>query len=287
MKISHSIIIPVRNRLANLNVCLASIVRSAEHCGVEDYEIIVVNDGDRDPGYTLLPNVLYALPPSDPLNGPFNKPRLQGIGIMMARGKVLTFLDADALVPLKFMENAKRLDDSTLTKLCYRVRKIPLLGDIDTSNPDSLFERYDSFSRAMEAYRKPHTGWLTPRQEARFIRDHEPVFGNSQFSITKDKLLPVLPDQQFDCRGFEDINFNLQIWAWNYADYRAEMVTDADHALLHLPNPPNNNEQWGGIDTGANERKYFTRWHNFSYLARKKRYDALKQFAMGNNNSKD
>jgi glycosyltransferase involved in cell wall biosynthesis len=292
MSISHSIIIPHRNRVPNLNVCLDSIIQSADYCGVSDYEIIVVNDGPDDPGFKPLQSVLYALPP-DRNFGPFNKPRLQGIGILMARGAILTFLDADALVPRRFMENATRLSNNpSLTKLCYRVRKIPQsddvkaldkTGPIDLKDPESLFARYDLFQRAMEAYKKPHTGYLSARQERKCLTDKEPVFGNSQFSIPRNKLLPVLPDRRFDCRGFEDIYFNLQIWAWNYADYRAEMVTDSEHALLHLPNPTDNKDQWGGINGGANESLYRVQWHTFSHLARKKRYEELKHFALGEN----
>jgi len=273
--ISHSIIVPHYNRLANLNRCLVSIARSAERCGIEDYEVIVVNNGPQDPGFALMPNVIYAMLPDKPAT--FNKPALQCCGILMAQGNVLTFLDADALVPLWFMDNPEKLlRDPSLTKLCYRVRKLPEGAPDDQS---TLFGNYNSYPRAMEAYRKPHTGWLPPFQEHRFIRDKEPVFGNSQFSITKEALGPVLPDPAFFCRGYEDIYFNLQIWAYHYQDYRAEMVTDADHALLHLPNPPDADAQWGGIQQGANENLYHSRWHRFQLLARKKRYRELRQFA--------
>jgi hypothetical protein len=91
----HSIIIPHRDRLESLRLTLWGLGRSARRCKVTDYEVLVIDDGlvaetrrvARESQCCGV-KVLTGPPPGR---------------IEMARGEVLTFLDADMIVGEKFM----------------------------------------------------------------------------------------------------------------------------------------------------------------------------------------
>jgi glycosyltransferase involved in cell wall biosynthesis len=194
----HSIIIPCQGREQNLAVCNASIEYSASVCGESDYEIIVIRKGD-DPPVVLRSNETM----------PFWKNHLLNRGIEAAKGDVLTFLDADAVVGPKFMENANRLQDASLTKLAYRVRYAEY--DAWPGSWSGRFASYDAFSLA-----------------------YEDSNGNSQFSIRRDKLGSLRYDERYFGRGLEDLEMNRRLAA--LPDYKCEIVTDSDHAMFHIKN---------------------------------------------------
>ena len=302
----HSIIIPHRDRNAYLEQCLWSIERSARECGVEDYEVVVVDNRSRltpvqgIPGHGL---TVYFHDPAVPID-PFNKPRLQNIGIERSAGEILTFLDADAIVPTRWFDCAAmllRLGSHAVTKLCYRVRSLPpeaLRGLQDASAigdrlvlVDEWFDNYDAYPNPFEAYGKPHVNFDGKPEPSRWkisqcqewLDDHgykhpesgdvndwraavrdapekpgTPVFGNSQFSITRKCLGDLRFNEAYKGRGYEDLWLNRELWRRDKENYRAEIVTAPDYALLHLTQPDGGTEEWGaGKYNEASYRRYF------------------------------
>ena len=269
----HSLIIPHKGRAKHLAFCVASIHSSANLCGIpsDDYEILVVGEQcglsmehfwipcDDVPPVNLRPN--------EP--APFWKTRYLNMGIAAAEGDVLTFLDADAIVGPHFMENIARLDDESLTKLCYRVRYTTAIEwDNYGTNWGLAFGSYNDLpgcGLAFEAYGSAECDhrqqmesempvhWspeMFKEQAAR--RGRKRIFGNSQFSITRKKLGDVRPDERYFGRGWEDIDFNKRIAARHGSEYRAEIVTDGQHALFHIRHeftPGYGSDRWNRRNT--------------------------------------
>ena len=225
----HSIIIPHRNRLPQLAACLASINRSAEATGIEDFEIVLVNHGVPEDahGFTLAAMTphLRIIMDTDPMPI-FNKARLLNYGLKAARGDVITFLDADAIVGERWLEGAEvlveperlldvdpelaakwtayglELAELNLTRLCYRVRTLPRdfahypdhFGQPPAECIATAFAFYPDHPRAYEAYITPD---FSPPEGAKPDPVQHPVFGNSQFSIPRGTLAALadaLPD---------------------------------------------------------------------------------------------
>ncbi len=240
---------------------------SAEHCATNDWEVIVVDDTHYEDS-SILPwkkdafNATYYYTEQEPF---FNKPKLLNIGISHAKGDVLTFLDADAIVAPRFMENPQRLvAEPSLTKLCYRVRHLskadaqPVHDNSDwRAVIERLFADYGEKRIRAEHYGQPDKGsWK---------RTSTPIFGNSQFSIRREVLGDLRFDERFKGRGYEDIHFNFLIWKHYYKTYRAEIVTDADHAMYHVENPPTDQEGWGpGAQNESNCRLYRREFGNWT-----------------------
>ena len=270
----HSLIIPNRDYTPWLRHCLWSIERSAEICfrGPKEYEVVLVDE--RSENAPPVPNCgrVVTVPGREEI---FNKPRLLNIGLEEARGQVLTFLDADAIVGPRFMEavdSLERLGALALTKLCYRVRYLPqkALGQLDQKarsfgeDPGarpwaqlemSWFDRFETYQMASEGYGEADN-LLNEKDLKRTDVSAMPVFGNSQFSITRRALGGLEFDEGFIGRGFEDLWMNRQIGRRHGDDYRAAMVTDAAHAMFHVRNPPK--ENWGpGEQNKANFRRYY------------------------------
>lgn len=234
----HSILIPHRNYNAYLDLCLWSIYRSAQRCEIpaNEWRVWVIDCGSET---SPLPSkqVSVCLCPPPPPGRLFNKPLALNVGIELAlkhdKADVLTFLDADAIVGLRWLENTQTPWDAT--RLCYRVRKIPkarfqefydsaLKGD--GAVVADAFEHYNGYSRAFEAYRQVEHNADTGL----------PVFGNSQFSIRADVLGDLRFNESLEGRGFEDLWLIREIWR-KYGDaYRGIVAKDADHAMFHVQN---------------------------------------------------
>jgi hypothetical protein len=243
----HAIIIPHRNRWNNLELCAESIETSAINCGLDDYRIIVVNDGPCDIGLDFEGIEGRTILQDNSQMPILNKPYLQNIGIECAvthQAEVLSFLDADAIVGPRWMENVFRLrDDPTLTKLCYRVRYIKA-----GTPPD--FNNYESFPLATESYGRP--------EHNAFVKG--PIFGNSQFSIRRDVLRNTRFNEDYAGRGFEDLWMNRELWIRDPDVYRAEIVTDAAHAMYHIQNTLGGSD-WFDVELNAfNARMYRGSW---------------------------
>lgn len=237
---THSIIIPTRDRNRNLGRCVRSINRSARVCEAKKYEIIVVDNGTPELPFPAEPHTTVIVDQSPMVV--FNKPRCQNVGIDNSTGDVFSFLDADAIVGRRWMEGVQRLtDDPTLTKLCYRVRYLPMLGDDWACREDGPdFDRYETYPLAHEGYGRPEHNFPCPG----------PIFGNSQFSIRRDVLGDTRFNEEYAGRGFEDLWMNRELWMRNPDAYRAEIMTDAEHAMFHIQNAEPDGPDWR--DMGLN-----------------------------------
>lgn len=237
----HSIIIPWRSSgdgtpLAGgryLRPCIDSIFLSASNCGIlrANFEIVL----------------------SDRKATVFNKAQLLNDGVEYANGDVLTFIDADSIVGSAFMESVNALiDDPAMTKLCYRVRKC----DDITKDHAKLFAAYDSFPLAGEAYGAPHNLRSGRKSES------EAVYGNSHFSITREKLANVRWDESFLDGRMEDVEMNRRIAAYHGPAYKATIVTDPSHAILTLDH--GRNPAWNATQTHRNNATYWQRWNDYN-----------------------
>lgn len=277
----HSIIIPHRNYNTYLRHCLWSIAHSAEVCGRTDYEVVVVDQGSTAVPTSDDPHVKVIAGPPAPRaedgNRYFNKPAAQNLGIRCSDGDVLSFIDADTLVGswwLGCVDRLQRLGPMAISKLCYRVRYLPQQA-MESLETESLADRswrmtvwfahYETFQRAREHYGEPDCdpndvvgedgcahaweGHVPPR---------EPVFGNSQFSITRAVLGETRFNEEYAGRGFEDLWMNRELWRRDPENYRAAVVTDAEHALLQIRNP-GQGALWGaGPQNKANFQRFYS-----------------------------
>lgn len=272
----HSIIIPHRDRLESLRLTLWGLGRSARRCKVTDYEVLVVDDGvvaetrrvaRESQCYGV--KVLTGPPPG---RRQFNKPKLLNHGIEMARGKVLTFLDADMIVGEKFMRAPMALaSPEAPTLLGYRVRHLSPdavqqvhahAGDLDALDlmirSWTRSEPFSTWARATEQY------W-NPAPKPSIDQGKEPVpfgphaFGNSQCSIRRDILGDLRFDESYECAGYEDISFVREVWRKHRPRYTGLILTDPDYALLHLfhPRPLEAGHPWNDPDANAaNQERY-------------------------------
>ena len=277
----HSILIPHRNRLKRLQLCIWSIERSARICGIapNEYEVIVA-DQASDGGTAALHATFHyivrdiatirvlrdpgGLATVDTPGGPvsvFSKPRALNHAIEAAQGEVLTFLDADAIVGSRWLEGAEWLASdkgADTTRLCYRVRYLPESTALEwTPCPESeavladCFRRYDDgdlFPRAHEAYLDPEVNAVCELQ-------HGAVFGNSQFSIRRETLGELRGDEGYTGAGFEDLEFIRAISRQAGEAYKGVIRTDPEEAMFHIRNT---REPGWGCDflNQANRKRY-------------------------------
>jgi len=234
-KYTHSVLITHRNRHQQLRLCIWSLVEAAKASGHWNWELVIVDNGS-DYGLKQLawmPQRMRVIEDLRPMPI-FNKPALWNVAIEAARGEVLTFLDADAILGPRFLEGAELLRDPDLVRLCYRVMYLeqdwlerlgPERGRLELVR--DLFARYYSgdFRRAYEAYGGHNNNeWAAGGA----------VWGNSQFSITRENLRDCRPDERFAGRGFEDLDFLRQIERSWGDRYRGRLVEDADRNMFHL-----------------------------------------------------
>jgi len=256
--VAHSIIIPHRDRQATLEVCLFAIARSARITTQNSYEVVVVDNGSQDTKFmerlgATYPNVRW-LSNRDTMVE-FNKPRLQNTGIEKSRGKVLTFLDADAVVGDWFMSHFDTLlQKPEVTKLCYRVRLLPteqLKVWHNATAQDAVvanwFDDYDHWFRAYEAYGEAHSDSQRGKEGDGIL------FGNSHYSIRRDVLGDIRYDESMVGHGYEDL---LQLW------YLQQRLGDAynpvlvDDSILCLQHLYHDNRWLGGDISRRNEKMY-------------------------------
>jgi glycosyltransferase involved in cell wall biosynthesis len=231
----QSVLIPHRDRNKHLGLCLWALNRSARLLGISQWEAVVIDCGSRTLPQCHGPNIQVIQDRNAPKE--FNKSRAYNLGIEAARGDVLTFLDADAVVGRQFMKGMECLADSALDRCCYRVRYLPKeeAGRMEPMRGrdayvDRLFANYDDYRIGLEAYGSFHQD----------IRQHPKIggepWGNSQFSITRKNLGDIRYDEKIGW-GIEDVDMNMMLQAKFGPDYRALIFTDEKHAMFHLEHP--------------------------------------------------
>lgn len=267
---THTIIIPHRNRHEHLRLCLWSIRRSAGICGVFDYLVVVVDNGSdpppvlEDDGRSCRVRLVRDFRPM-PI---FNKSALLNLGLELTRDGVVTILDADAIVGQRFMSGIEPLAKPKLTRICYRVRSVvdaDLRAVLACHSPamtaeiiDTLFGQYndrcqsaDRFRLLWEAYRFPDRNRHEPEQQP---------WGNSQFSMRRADIGDLRFDETMPGKGWEDIDFNRQVYAKYRDTFRGNIWTDPDHAMLHLTAPKKTIDWSNESIQMQNFKRYEAKW---------------------------
>lgn len=245
----HAILIPHRGRHEVLADCLASIDYAYRTYGSPwPTRVIVAGpEGDIDFGYLarlveassgVVPLFWAGYTPKalgDREPEIYNKAEGLNVAIDAAidqGAEVVTFLDCDMVVGPQWGLSIDRLEDPNLIRLCYRVRNLPIAWSLpdEPAVLEAIFDRYDDWPLAYEAYGSPT--WGGGRKHAP-IDEPVAVFGNSQYSIELAVLGDLRHDERHVGRGFEDLDLIDRIATLHGARYEAEIVTDGPRALLH------------------------------------------------------
>lgn len=233
----HSIIIPHRNRLPFLRLCLWSLHRSAVECHVPEWEweAVVVEGGPAGDVNGLASSNIRIV--REPIDGPFNKCRLLNRGIEAVDGDIFTFLDCDAIVGRRFMECVARLEDPSIHRVCYRVRYLCVsfllwITEVADRSPfvDSLFASYNKSN----VYR---LGWEAYGTHDLNTWTDDPTrqpWGNSQWSVRRETLGDLRFDEGYVGHGQEDLDMLCRCEARWGKEYRGVIFTDPDHAMFHI-----------------------------------------------------
>jgi len=221
----HAIIVPCLDR--SLTACLDSIHASAANCNIQAYRVFICDGGSKvvhKPYHreTIVP--CQGLEPVRLLPGedrPYNKARClnAGIAAVEARECVLTFLDADAIVGLRFM--AAAMNAGKYDRVMYRVSRA---GKPWGEAPISY-----------EAYGHPDDDWsYRMRLDPPVMPGPDlPPQGNSQFSILRTKLNEVRFNEAYFGRSFEDLWMIRELYRRGLNN--TAIHTDEDHAMFHVP----------------------------------------------------
>jgi hypothetical protein len=170
----------------------------------------------------------------------FCKARLLNLGIEHAKGEVITILDADAIVGIRWACCAEMLQHTNIHRVAYRVRylkkeMLPVLYGGDRNVIVShCFANYDDHRVGWEAYGHPQ---YNHAEAGGRVREPEPgaqPWGNSQFSMRRDDIGDLRYDEGYVGKGLEDIDFNRQIHDQLGKAFRGEIFTHAEYAMFHL-----------------------------------------------------
>jgi len=226
-------------------VCLWSIQHSVRYCGLteDEFEILIVSNPVGELGNfaskiyesndcTLFNGVRIIYDDSDmPV---FNKSKLLNIGIDKSNGDILTFLDCDMIVGEKWIKGVEQFEkNEKVVRVCYRVAQLDktLVKQILTFRHlrkpliKKYFCDYSKYKVTFEAYRFPWRNRCEPSY---------PIWGNSQYSIPRNKLDNIRYDETFIGRGHEDIEMNTQIWHRYKNNYKGYLNIDPDYCLFHM-----------------------------------------------------
>lgn len=229
-------------------LCVRQLKYSSMLSG-QDMEVVVVHEGGLLPLYSWCRVIRQ---PNRTTGELFNKPRLQNVGIEAARGDVLTFVDADAIVADFFFQAAEFATSPRITKVCYRVRRLPEdfpeVVRKDSGAITKAFDRYDHYDDWA------HEGYGLPEIDA---PGGMPVFGNSHFSITREKLGDLRFNEAYAGAGFEDIWMNREIWRHYGERYSAAIFTDGDHAVFSIRNQ--READWWDTNQNTKNRELYRR----------------------------
>lgn len=110
-----SVIIPAYNAASTLKHCIESILKSSN--GIDDYEIIIVNDGSTDETDSICkaiaqenPQIKYLSKPNEGVSSARN------FGLKYAKGEYICFVDSDDMVlPDYLMEISQNADNADIT----------------------------------------------------------------------------------------------------------------------------------------------------------------------------
>ena len=158
-----SVIIPTYNRSRNLYHCLSALTEQTESA----FEVIVCDDGSTDDTQAVVAsfsdrlNLRYRWQPDEG----FRAAEARNLGVRLARGKFLVFLDSDVIVPSTFLkahrEALETYPGTVVNSYVYRMTA----------------ERDDDLGLAPEVYIPKHRDILKPDSRDRYqlFERKEPV----------------------------------------------------------------------------------------------------------------
>lgn len=248
-----SIITPVFNRPDLLRQTAASIVAQS----APDWECLLIDDGS---GQETL-NLLDELRQSDPRfwvayahEGPQGANRCRNLGIGLARGKYLIFLDSDDLLKphclesrMRFLDARPDLDFAVFPAHYFTGNPADTVGYLSTARtaePIAEFLRLD-------------LPWITLC----------PIWRKSAIMDAGLSWTPT-------CRGFQDIDFHLQALLAKLRFAYAEVPADADYRLGN--NGQNMGSNLDRVDRIRDNFDTFCRWEGWLQATQKSaRFDEL------------
>ena len=101
-----SVVIPTYNRLPILRKCLESLENQFLIDVIEDYEIVIVDDGSTDRTIEWLKNNIEAFPHVELFEQLHGGPALgRNLGVEKSKGDLIIFIDSDLVVDKDFLSN--------------------------------------------------------------------------------------------------------------------------------------------------------------------------------------
>ena len=101
-----SVVIPTYNRLPILKKCLASLENQILIGEIEDYEIVLVDDGSTDGTIDWLKNNIQTFPHLKLFEQTHGGPALgRNLGVEKSNGELIVFIDSDLVVEKYFLTN--------------------------------------------------------------------------------------------------------------------------------------------------------------------------------------
>ena len=140
-----SVVIPTYNRRAILEKCLEALENQVLNLLIEDYEIVVVDDGSTDGTTDWLKIKKNEFPHVRLIEQEHGGPaKGRNLGVHAARGNVIVFIDSDLIVTEYFLAcHARKLSkswDLRGNKLCFTYGSVINTNNFDnpTSEPHKL-----------------------------------------------------------------------------------------------------------------------------------------------------
>ena len=216
-------------------------------------------------------------------DGGFNKCYALNHGLSVARGSSITFLDADAIVGPRWLEGVSYLaEDPSLTRLCYRVKMLDedqlrqFCEAADKGTWDAhytqAFRKFDRLGYGFESYYQVNNNWWAdPKRAEPPSHCGAHVFGNSQFSMRREDIGDLRFDEDtYPAAGSEDLDFIEQVRRKFGAEYKARLLTEPEHAMLHIRSPQGmaGERDWSNPDqTERQRRRYMEKWYGTGSVA--------------------
>jgi glycosyltransferase involved in cell wall biosynthesis len=210
-----SVIIPSYNKEKRLGLVLHTL--GIQNCGMERFEVIVVDDGSTD--HTR--DIVRSYQKSTSLNIEYlyqlNKGRsaARNGGIRMAKGDIIIFLDDDRIVRenfinehLRFYINKRNMNFVVLGKrMCLFLSNFEVLFQeyqrIIQKNPEELFKKA----------REEHYYWKKAKSVTELAGISWMSFVTGNLSVGADLIRKVgLFDEGFQGWGYEDIELGYRLW---------------------------------------------------------------------------
>ncbi len=128
-EVKVSIIIPVYNAQNFLSDCLESLIGQT----LKELEIICINDGSTDKSIEILRKYHKIDPRIKVISNSCNmgQPTSRNIGINMARGKYIQFVDADDYIDKNTVEDLFKLAEEKSADMCYMGMHMHMEDELD------------------------------------------------------------------------------------------------------------------------------------------------------------